>query len=172
MDLIFKIYKMKLLKIPENVTELTSYLEFVQTIIEVNKFNDNIFEFFKKILFDEFLKSVKDWKLTASKKDLKYLNTLDDDITLFYDYSKNKFIFIESDIRCKKYIVINKNNIKKIYPNESGLGMLIEFKKSYKEHKWPGWLPTFHNTTIYEIDLLKKSVELKSTNLTETSNGK
>ena len=21
--------------------------------------------------------------------------------------------------------------------------------------KWPGWLPTFHNTTIYEIDLLK-----------------
>ena len=40
---------MKLLKIPENVTELTSYLEFVQTIIEVNKFNDNIFEFFKKL---------------------------------------------------------------------------------------------------------------------------
>lgn len=37
-------------------------------------------------------------------------------------------------------------------------------------NKWPTWLPTFHNTTIYEIDLLKKSVELKSTNLTETSN--
>ena len=50
--------------------------------------------------------------------------------------------------------------------------MLIEFKKSYKEHKWTTWLPTFHNTTIYEIDLLKKSVELKSTNLTETSNKK
>ena len=161
---------MKLIKIPENVTELTSYLDFVQTIIEMNKFNANIFEFFKKILFDEFLKSVKDWKLTASKKDLIFLNTLDDETNLFYDYSKNKFVHLSIDKNCKKQIELDIDDIKKIYPNESGLGMLIEFKKSYKEHKWPTWLPTFHNTTIYEIDLLKKSVELKSTKLTETSN--
>lgn len=61
---------MKLLKISENVTKLTSYLDFVQTIIEVNKFNSNIFKFFKKLLFNEFLKTVKDWKLTDSEKDL------------------------------------------------------------------------------------------------------
>ena len=163
---------MKLLKIPENVTELTSYLEFVQTIIELNKFNENIHHFFNKILNDEFLKTVKDWKKIASEKDLNYLNTLDDDITLFYDYSENKFVHLIIDEKCKKQIELNINDIEKIYPNESGLGMLIEFKKSYKEHKWPTWLPTFHNTTIYEIDLLKKSVELKSTNLTETSNKK
>lgn len=48
--------------------------------------------------------------------------------------------------------------------------MIIEFKASFKEYKWTGWLSSFHNTTIYEIDLLKKSVELKSTKLTETSN--
>ena len=58
----------------------------------------------KKILFDEFLKSVKDWKLTASKKDLKYLNTLDDDITLFYDYSENKFVHLIIDEKCKKIL--------------------------------------------------------------------
>lgn len=174
---------MKTINIPENVNDLTSYLEFVQTIIEVNKFNSKIDLFFNKILKQEFLKSVKEWKKIVSEKDFEKIKNLFDENTpekifdetyLFYDYSKNKFIHVKSKLKYPDNPKFNTyydiSNIKKINPTKNGTGMLIYFNINFKESNFPGWLPTYHLSTIYEIDLLKKSVNFIKSDLTETSN--
>ena len=183
---------MKLIEIPENTNELRDYNKFINTIVEVRKFNNNVDAFLTQVLKDEFFKTYKEWMDISSEKDQEQLKALynwkneikdykwlskeekeewkwkfEDSMMndkLFYCYETNTFIKVESNYR------ISSHCFKKCKPTDNGLGMYIYFRNSYKEHAWPTWLPTFHVEVIYQIDLLTKSVKKISDYQTETSN--
>lgn len=185
---------MKLIEIPEDTNELRDYNKFINTIVEVQKFNNNVNNFLSQVLKDEFFKTYKEWMDNASEKEQKQLKALynwkekaklDDykwlskeekeewkweyedsmmNDKLFYCYETNTFIKVKSNYR------ISPHDFKKCKPTDDGLGMYIYFKTSYKEHAWSGWLPTFHVEVIYHIDLMTKSVKQISDRQTETSN--
>lgn len=68
---------MKLIEIPEDTNELRDYNKFINTIVEVQKFNRNVSSFLKKVLYDEFFKTFKDWMNSASEEERKQLEILD-----------------------------------------------------------------------------------------------
>ena len=83
---------MKLIEIPENVTELRDYNKFINTIVEVQKFNKNVSTFLLKVLYDEFYKTVGEWRKTITEQDNLKINKL------FEDELKTKR-FVDSELR-------------------------------------------------------------------------
>lgn len=85
---------------------------------------------------------------------------------VFYCYETNEFIRPEN-VRATRILSWDKYSLK---PSSDGLHLIMTFKDSYKEYPTPGFLPTYHSTVEYTIDLVSKSVKKTYEGITKTSN--
>lgn len=152
---------MKILKIPENANDLRDQNIFINAVREFNIFQKNIQEYCKKIVEDEYLKSVEDWEKIVGEKERDQLSTISTR-KCFYDYESNLFINNyhgrSSSINQGWSMGSERNKNIQFELSDDGCKIIVVNSWETQEARF-AHIPFHSITRRYEIDLIKKSVK-------------
>ena len=155
---------MKIIKIPETTTELRDHKIFIEAVREFNIFQKNIQEYCKKIVFDEYLKNDKEWKKVLSPKDM--VRVLDSDKKRnFYCYKTNEIIPCSHGSNSRRnpgWIMGDETGTEETFTmSDDGTAIFMSLNWQTQEARFEHipWIP---RSKTYVIDLVEKSVQLKS----------